>query len=355
MSERKVIIFDCLGGDSDIDENAVAAAELIQKERNALSLLLVGPEQALKDKLGSLGVRHIPDTIKFLDCHEQFSSHRSATEVVKEGKASIVQCLQLLKQGRGDAVVSAGHTGATFVASLLILGRLPGVHRPALAIVYPAMNGPTVLLDVGANVDCKAAHLVNFVLMGCVYYAHAFKKDRFKKDRVSVGLLTNGEEAVKGTQAVIQAHQEIQKLQLPSWIDYRGHRDGSEMFGDCPNVLAVDGFVGNLLVKCVESLVSRFEVEFKKAFEKSSWPTKLGFSLSKQVWRALKTGVDYQQIGGAPLLGVNGTVTVCHGRSDGATIAQAIRRTAAIDLKAYHDALRQVLSAKGQASTQESV
>lgn len=341
----KTIIFDCLGGDYGIEENVIAVCEIIKQGK--ISLLLVGPEKDLRDRFHSLGVSPPPSSIEFFDCHEQFSSHRSATEVVKEGKASIVQCLQLLKQGRGHAVVSAGHTGATFVASLLVLGRLPGVHRPALAIVYPAMNGPTVLLDVGANVDCKAAHLVNFVLMGCVYYAHAFKKDH-----VSVGFLTNGEEEVKGSQAVIQAHQEVQKMTLPSWVEYRGQVDGAEIFGDCPNVLAVDGFVGNLLVKCVESLVSRFEMEFKKAFQKSNLVTKTGFLMSKRVWRAIKTGLDYQEIGGAPLLGVNGTVTVCHGRSNGGALAQAIRRTAAIDLKAYHDALRQVLSPRAPGAMQ---
>jgi phosphate acyltransferase len=337
MDKSKTIILDCLGGDYGIEENATAASDILNKNPE-ISLVLVGPKSQLEEKLSSFSAK-VLKRIHFEDCNDAFSSHRSATEVVKEGKASIVKCLQLLKEGKGDAVVSAGHTGAIFVSSLMVLGRSPGVNRPALSVMYPSQKGTTVLLDIGANIDCKPAHLVNFALMGCVYYANAFKKKR-----VSVGLLTIGEEDVKGSQAVLQAHQELDAFRSHPMIDYQGHVDGSQMFGEAPNVLVVDGFAGNLIVKALESLVSRFEWEFKKAFKKSSLLTKLGFMLSKRVWRTMKTGVDYQEIGGAPLLGVNGSVLVCHGRSDGATIAQAIRHIAALDLDAYQDELKKVLA-----------
>lgn len=338
MSAIKPIILDCLGGDDAVVDNSAAAHELITRDREKIPLLLVGPEKEIRDQLTSLGTSKLPDTVEIFDCHEQFSSERSATEVVREGKASIVCALQLLKEGRGRAVVSAGHTGATFVSSLMVLGRLPGVHRPALAIIYPSVSGPTVMLDVGANVDAKSAHLVSFALMGAVYYAHAYKISP-----ATVGLLTIGEEALKGTAAVVSAHQDLLKFTSHPWITFKGSVDGSEIFGNCPNVLVTDGFVGNLLVKSVESLVSRFEYEFKTTFSSSNIITKLGFLLSKHVWKSVKTGLDYRDIGGAPLLGVNGDVLVCHGRSDGPTIAQAVRKMAHIDLESFHGTLSKVL------------
>ncbi len=336
---NKPVILDCLGGDRAIEANVDGVAQIIRKTSGGLSLILVGPEDQLRHELTKRGLKHLPSTVTFEHCDSQFDMDRPAQEVLKMRGCTIFRALQLLKEGQGSSVVSAGHTGAVFMAAVSVLGRHDRILRPGLGVVYPTVRGPTLLLDGGANVDCRPIHLAQFGAMGAIYYAFAYKKER-----VTVGLLSNGEESSKGSRAVKDAFDLLSQAQVPR-MDFKGMVDASQVFINPPEVLISDGFIGNIVVKTTESLVERFRIELKRYYVQSSWVNKLGMWISRNNWRALKKGLDFREVGGAPLLGLKGSIFVCHGRSDGAAIAQCILQSHAMDFNWYQNLLGQALAA----------
>jgi glycerol-3-phosphate acyltransferase PlsX len=350
----KPIILDCLGGDRPLEQNTEAVLNLLSRDGARVPLMLVGPEQELRERLELGGVRQIPGHVQFVHCETQLSMDQHAAEVLKSQDNTLMKSLQLLKEGVGCAVVSAGHTGAVFMASIKVLGKIDGVLRPAIGVLYPSLHHTTLLLDGGANVDCKPEYLFQFGLLGAAFYKQTMGKHFMSKpsrglEKVTVALLNNGEEPSKGTKHIRQAYDLMQSFKQLPWIEFQGMMDASALFGAAPHVLVADGYVGNIVVKTVESLMQRLKSELKSQWEKSGPLSKFGLMLFKNRMKAFRGNLDFEEIGGAPLLGVNGTVFIAHGRSDGPTLAQCVRRAQNSHFEDYAKQLKQVLATVGSA------
>jgi glycerol-3-phosphate acyltransferase PlsX len=232
--------------------------------------------------------------------------------------SSMRRCLELVRQGGADAVVSAGNSGALMAGAVLTLGRLPGVERPPIASIYPTLAGPGVLLDMGANVDCRASHLVQFALLG-----EAFARALLGKARPRVALLANGTELTKGTEATREAHALLSSLPL----DYRGYLEGRDLFRGLADVIVCDGFVGNAVLKSMEGAAEAF-LALMRAEVARTLLGRLAARLLRPSLQRLRARLDYAEYGGAPLLGVRGVTVVCHGASTPRAVENAVRLAA---------------------------
>ena len=240
-----------------------------------------------------------------------------ATTILKEKKdASIRIAAQLVRDGQADGLVSMGHTGAAMVASMKEMGTLPGVDRPCLASVMPNLTGrPTVLLDVGANVDCKPEHIAQFAVMGAVY-----AEEVLGLPRPRVGVLSVGEEDGKGSATTREAAHALRDLDL----NFLGNAEGRDIWNGRFDVIACDGFVGNAILKSSEALAEGLVNGLTATFMEN-WYTKLGGILALPALRRYKKKLDYAEYGGAPLLGVKGMTIIGHGRSNAHAVKNAIR------------------------------
>ncbi len=223
--------------------------------------------------------------------------------------------MTLLKEGRGEAFVTAGNTGGAMANALFRLGRLRGVKRPALATRFPTRKGFCVVLDIGANAECKPEYLLQFAVMGAIYAAHVLGVQNPR-----VGLLSNGEEAGKGNDLVKATYPLLEK----SGLNFIGNVEGKELFNGDADVVVTDGFTGNVLLKGSEA-VTKLIIDTLKEQLMASPRTKLGALLAKPAFAALKGMLDPSEIGAAPLMGVNGLVFIGHGRSDARAMLSAIR------------------------------
>ncbi|EOH8602031.1 phosphate acyltransferase PlsX, partial [Campylobacter jejuni] len=228
-------------------------------------------------------------------------------------ETTIYKAINLLKEKKVDAVVSAGHSGASMSLATLRLGRLKGISRPAIATLMPNIINKTLLLDVGANTDCKAENLFQFAIMGEVY-ARAIMQ--IQKPRLA--LLSNGEEECKGNELTKESHQLMKKI--PNFI---GNAEGRDIFNGEIDVLVCDGFDGNVILKACEGVATAI-FQLLKNEVKQSFISKIGALLMKPSFKKLKKHTDWQEYGGAPLLGVNGCVIISHGKSDSRAIKNAI-------------------------------
>jgi glycerol-3-phosphate acyltransferase PlsX len=239
-----------------------------------------------------------------------------SSAVRKKKDSSIRVAAKLVREGRAMGVVSAGNTGACMAVTKLVVGPLSTVDRPALAAVLPTAKGrPTLLLDVGANVDCKPNHLVQFAIMGEIFHRLILGTSRPR-----VGLLSIGEEETKGNELT----RETFPLLKAAPLNFIGNVEGRDVFRGEVDVIVCDGFIGNVALKLSEGLTEMVTVLLKK--DLSTYLTsKIGALLSRKAFRSFKARVDYSEIGGAPLLGVKGVATICHGRSSGKAVKNAIR------------------------------
>ncbi len=305
------IAIDAMGGDLGSSPLILGASDACREF--GITPVLVGDSPHLESEVVRLGQRAIP--FEIVHAPEIVSMHDAATDVRKKRGASVWVASELLKEGKVDAVISAGHTGASMASALLVLGRVPGVDRPAIATVIPHLSGAFILVDAGANVDCKPFHLLQFARMG-YHYA------RIVLDLPSpkIGLLSNGEEETKGNELV----RETQKLLKDSGLPFVGNVEGREMFFGKADVVVTDGFVGNVVLKTSEGLADAFFKMIRESVTQS-FRSRLGGFLLRPAFMALKKKVDYAEYGGAPLLGVNGAFFICHGRSDRRAIHSAFR------------------------------
>lgn len=232
----------------------------------------------------------------------------------KKPDSSIVVAQKLQKDGKVDAVVSAGHTGAAMASALLILGRLKGIHRPAIGTFVPSEKGITFLIDVGANVDSKPKNLIEFAIMGSIFLTRIVGVKSPK-----VALLSIGEEKKKGNELTAEAHEILENSNL----NFVGNIEGNHILNSEANVIICDGFVGNILLKFAESLIEVFQTQLKRSIKESLW-SMLGAILMRPAFKRLKKMWDYEEFGGVPLLGVNGVVIISHGRSTPKAVANAI-------------------------------
>ncbi|MGR4064161.1 MAG: phosphate acyltransferase PlsX [Vulcanimicrobiaceae bacterium] len=307
MSKPRIVI-DAMGGDhapKEIVEGALLAAR-----EYAAEIVLAGDTQQLKPLLsGNAGLRiaHAPDAIA-MDSH--------ATDAWRTSdRTSLGVAINMVKAREADAVVSAGNSGAFLAIALLKLGRIRGIARPAIATVWPGLDGPTVLLDSGANVDCRADWLLQFGIMGSAY-----AKAVLKIENPRVATLSIGEERSKGNQLVLEAGQ----LMSESWLNYIGNVEGKDLFHNVADVIVTDGFVGNCVLKTGEGLVADLAQLMKETLLGGSLVTKLGTALLAPALRGLRRKFDYETYGGAPLLGLRGNCIVTHGRAGRNAVKHAI-------------------------------
>ena len=309
------IAVDGMGGDrapAVVVDGAVQAARTLDVE-----VILVGPEDRLRGELRRF--REIPRNLSIHHAPEVIGMGESpAASVRKKRDSSICVMVDLAKQGKADAVVSAGNTGAMVVASSLGLGLLEGIERPGIAIVLPSLRGPVVVIDVGANVDSKPEYLFQYALMGSVYV-----KSVLNKQNPSLGLLNVGEEASKGTDFTRQ----VFKLLEESSLNFSGNAEGRDIFAGRFDVIVCDGFVGNVALKVSEGMAHAIR-ELLKQELKRTFLNRFGAVLLLPAFNRLRRRMDYAEYGGAPLLGVNGACIIGHGSSSAKAIRNAIRAAA---------------------------
>lgn len=256
------------------------------------------------------------DKISIVEADDVIEMSDAATDALKRKESSIYKAVDLVRNGDADGVVSAGHSGATMSVATLRLGRLKHVLRPALVTLMPNKKQKrTVLLDVGANVDCKPEHLAQFAVMGSCY-AH----DMWGIDSPTVGLLANGEEETKGNEVTKEAFKALQGMK-----GFVGNVEGRDIFDGSVDVVVCDGFIGNLVLKSSEGVASTITYLIKDYIRKS--PVAItGALLMRKVFKLLKKELDYAEVGGAPLIGVKGCTIVSHGKSNPKAIKNAIKQ-----------------------------
>jgi phosphate acyltransferase len=305
------IAIDAMGGDKGpgpLIEGALLAASEFGSD-----IILVGDEHQLVAELKAhtdgdhpFELRHAAQVIEM--------DESPGVAFRKKREASIRVATEMVHAGEADAVISAGHTGATLMAATLILRPMPGLDRPAIATLLPTMQGHSILLDVGANVDCKPIHLYQFGVMGSVYATHVLRRPQPR-----VGMLSIGEEDNKGNEITKEAFQMLRK----SSLNFIGNVEAKTVYRGFADVIVCDGFIGNIALKISESFAAMIESFLKDAFTRNA-RSKLGFLLLKPSLALLKQKMDYAEYGGAPLLGVNGTCIIAHGASSGKAIKNAI-------------------------------
>ena len=313
MNERPIIAVDAMGGDfgpSVVVPGAIEAARLYD-----LHVQLVGDTPKLEAELEKLDLTDVHFDIVHAD--DVVHMNEKPSDILRRKKNSSIQvaCRQV-KDGAADAVVSAGHSGATVACGMFIMGRLPGVERPALATLLPTEKNPVVVLDVGANVDCRPYHLFQFGLMG-----DAFARDLLGYASPRVSILSIGEEEGKGNSQVKEAYD---LLKMAQNLNFAGNAEGRDIFIGNIDVVVCDGFVGNVVVKMSEGLATSLVRMLKKVFTSGILPA-IGGTLAKNAFKRFAKTIDYAEYGGAPLLGLQGLAIVCHGRSSAKAMTNAIK------------------------------
>ena len=307
------IAIDAMGGDfapRSIVEGAILAAR-----EHGIPVVLVGEEKTIRQEAAMVsGSDSLPLT--FVHASEAVGMDESPLTAIRKKKdSSIKVAFDLLKKGEVSAVVSAGNSGAVLATAVFVLEKLTGVDRPAIGTIFPTLKGSTLLLDAGANVDCKPFHLVQFALMG-----DAYAKYILKKEKPIVGLLSNGEEESKGNELIRETNAILKR----SSIGYVGPVEGKDIFNGRADVVICDGFVGNAALKICEGLAEAIGAMIRQELE-TSLRAKIGYFFARHAVNEIKKKLDYSEYGGAPLLGVNGVVIIGHGRSSAKAIKNAIR------------------------------
>ncbi len=316
MLEKVVVALDAMGGDhapAEIVKGAVQAVE----STDEINVILVGKEEQLKEELYSK-CRYGGDAIKIENASEIIEMGDVPTSAVKSKKdSSLVVAMKLVRDGRADAVVSAGNTGAVLVGGQLVVGRLKGIKRPPLAPFVPTTEGFSLLLDCGANVDAKPEHLVQFAQMGSIYYENVMGKKN-----PTVGILNIGTEEEKGNQLVKDTKPLLEKCKT---IHYIGSIEARDIVKGKADIIVCEAFVGNVVLKFFEGLALTLFDSLKQGLM-SSLRTKIGTLLVKPALKGLKQQFDTSSQGGAPLLGLKGLVVKAHGNSTANEIEIALKQ-----------------------------
>ncbi|HYI08422.1 MAG TPA: phosphate acyltransferase PlsX [Thermoanaerobaculia bacterium] len=305
------IALDAMGGDH-APEEIVKGALLALDEYPDVTIILVGREEVIREKLGG----NIPPRLEIADAREVVDmTDNSLAPLRRKRNSSIRVCANLVAEGKADAMASAGHTGAAMTSAYKVLGTIEGVSRPALAAILPTVKGHVVLLDVGANVDAKAENLREFAVMG-----HFYAQMIFGIAEPRVGLLSVGEEEGKGNQVT----KETFLILKETGLNFMGNVEGRDVFNGNADVIVCDGFTGNVVLKASESLAEMMSKMIREELTRS-FTRKMGALLVKGAFDDLKKRTDYSEYGGAPLLGVNGGCIISHGRSQAKAVKNAVR------------------------------
>jgi len=312
-------------------EGAIAACQ-----RFNIEVTLVGKERALKRLLSAMRVSD--RRINIVNAEDVVTMRDAPRDSLRKKNSSLAIAVDLVRKGECSAVVSPANTGAFLAHAMLSWRTLPGIKKPAIATPLPTLHDRVVIVDSGAVVDCKPHQLVNFGIMGATY-----AREVLGRANPRVGLLSNGEEETKGNDLTIAAHKLLKKTGL----NFLGNAEGRDVFTGDYDVIVCDGFVGNVVLKCAEGLAKTI-TELLKREAKKSIPTSIGGALMLPAVKAVKRRTDYDETGGAPLLGVNGVAIISHGSSNGKAIMNALRVAAEsvsrdlvghlkLDLARYHD------------------
>ncbi len=306
------IVVDAMGGDFAPVETVKGAVDAVKEL--GIEVILVGDEDKVNDELARystgklpVSVIHAPEVIEM--------GEPPAVALRKKKNSSIVVGTKLVKEGVGDAIVSAGNTGAAMGSALLGFGRIKGIHRPAIASVIPTVKGKSLILDVGANAECDPQNLLQFAVMGSIY-----SKKILGVEKPKVGLLNIGEEETKGNPIYLEAYRLIKDTDL----NFIGNIEGRDITAGIADVIVCDGFVGNVVLKFGEGLAKDLMSMIKEELKKNVF-VKLGAAIILSHAKGLRKKIDYSEYGGAPLLGINGVCIICHGTSQAKAIKNAIR------------------------------
>ncbi|MCP4633641.1 MAG: phosphate acyltransferase PlsX [candidate division Zixibacteria bacterium] len=341
-SKKVRIAIDAMGGDygpSVVVEGAILAAE---EYGSGLELVLVGNSRMIEREIERFKIR--TPLFDVIHTTESVLMSESATKTYRQKKdSSLSVALQLQKDMKVSATVSAGHTGAVMTHALFTLGRLKGVHRPAIAVVFPSEKDKTVLIDAGANPDCKAQDLYQFGVMGSVYANIIHEKPQPK-----IGLISIGEESSKGNEVTVNTH----KLFTKSELNFHGNIEGRDVLAGTCDVVVCDGFVGNILLKFAESFVGFFRSQAKRQVGKNLL-SNIGAFLMRPAMRRVREQMDYAEYGGAPLLGIDGICIICHGGSSPKAIKNAIGAAAVMAIDEINEKIKDKLSINGNLGEDE--
>ena len=321
------VVLDAMGGDLAPSVNVEGAVETVN-EYDDVDVILVGDESSIQKELRNK--RYSANRISVVHASQVVEMHESPMVAIRKKKDSSIRVgIGLVKAGKADAFVSAGHSGVVMATSLMMLGTAKVVDRPAIATLMPTLKDPFIMLDVGATVDCNPQNLLQFALMGSTYCRLVLKRPDPK-----VALLSIGEEDSKGNEVTKEAF----KLIKNSKLNFIGNIEGKDIFSGMADVVVCDGFIGNIALKISEGLAETILKMLKQ--EISSVSTgRVGYLLMKPAIRKFKKRTDYDEYGGAPLLGINGTSIISHGRSSSKAIKNALRVAADYAAKRVYEAI----------------
>ena len=305
------IAVDAMGGDyapSEVVKGALWASEELGDE-----VILVGIKDKVKEILDNLeGDKKFIDVV---DARDIVDMNEKPTQALKKADSSISKGLTMLKNNDVQAFVSAGNTGAVSAAALMKIGRIKGVLRPALGVLMPTLKGRTLLIDVGANVDCKPEYLVQFAIMGTVYM-----ETILHKEKPSVGLLTIGSEERKGNKLVLDTYPMLKAAP----VNFIGNIEGGDVPAGAADIVVCDGFVGNIVLKFVEGVAEGLYKLVQEEISYRFWP-RIGMVFMLPMLKDLWKDFNYEEYGGVPLLGINGVVVIAHGKSKALAISNAVK------------------------------
>ncbi len=349
-----VIALDAMGSDRAPKPEIEGA---IHAARNyGVRVLLVGPEATVKAELDRHpAAANLP--IEIVHASEVITMKEKAVQAVRAKRDSSMRVgLRLVREGRAAGFVTAGNTGAAMATAKMVLGALPGVDRPALAAVFPTAPGnAAILLDVGANVDCKPHNLEQFAIMGEIYFrsmfGHTMPRSSFSAGkRPRVGLLSIGEEETKGNELTREAFQLLKRLP----INFVGNVEGRDLFNGHVEVIVADGFVGNVALKISEGVANLVRTVLKESL-KATITRQVGFMLSRSAFSDFKKRIDHTEYGGAPLLGLKGPCIITHGSSNSNAIKNAVRVAAEFSERGINRSIEQGLAALHPATLEVEV
>ena len=330
---RTRVAVDAMGGDHGA-RVVVEGAALASRELD-VEVFLVGPEAQLRDELTL--AEPGPAALSVVDAPEAIGMGEKVSVSTLKKRSSIQVALELVRDGRADAFFSAGNTAACWTIAKMVLGTLEEVDRPALAAVFPHRGGRTVLLDVGANAQCKARNLEEFAVMG-----HAYSRGVFHTASPRVGLMSMGEEETKGNELIRDVH-EVLKV---SSLNFVGNVEGHDLFTGKVDVVVMDGFTGNVILKACETL-AEFMIELIREELMSSLRTRAGAWLSLPAFREVRRRSDPAEYGGAPLLGTKGCCVIGHGKSTARAVMHGIRTAAEFHASGVNESIEAELRALG--------
>ena len=331
-----VIALDAMGGDhapASVVEGAILASR-----DHGHRLILVGRQEEIGRELVRHGLApEGTDRLSVVDARDVIEMHEPPVLALRQKKHSSIRvACHLVREGLAEGVVSAGNTGAVMVTAKVVMGTLHGIERPAVMALLPNLKGLSVWLDVGANVDPRPEHLLQFALMGQIY-----SREILGVRDPRVGVLSIGEEESKGTDVTREVLRQLRGSQM----NFIGNVEGRDIFNGNADVIVSDGFTGNVSLKAIESVAEMLETLLRQEIG-SSWPARLGALLARGALRRFKKRIDYAEYGGMPLLGVRGSAIICHGRSSAKAIKNAVRVAAEVIESRVNDRIQDVMTAQ---------